>query len=74
MSFSTGEPITNSLGFGNITGYAVLDPTAELKFSLIGSVNSSIIPAATFQSGKLYTVWFDATSATTAQYHVVVQN
>ncbi|MGF1925309.1 MAG: DUF4397 domain-containing protein [Bacteroidia bacterium] len=74
VSFSTGEPITNSLGFGNITGYAVLDPTAELKFSLLGSVNSAIIPAATFQGGKLYTVWFDAANTTTAQYHVVAQN
>ncbi len=74
VSFSTGEPLTNSLAFGSITGYAVLDPSVELKFSLVGAANFSTIPAATFQSGKLYTVWFDATNTTTAQYHVVTQN
>lgn len=74
VNFSNGDVLTNTLDFGIRTDYAVINPTAELKFSLVGAVNSTIIPAATFQSGKLYTVWFDATSATTAQYHVVVQN
>ena len=74
VNLGNGDPLTNSLPFGNITAYAVLDPSVELKFSLVGSTNSAIIPAATFQSGKLYTVWFDASNTTTAQYHVVTQN
>jgi hypothetical protein len=75
VSFANGEPITTGLAYGNITGYAVLDPTVELKFSLVSSITSSTsIPASTFQAGKLYTVWFDAANTTTAQYHIVTQN
>ncbi len=72
VGYATGEPITQGLTFGSITGYAVLDPTVELKYSITTSLGS--IPAGTFQAGKLYTVWFDATSTTTAQFHVVTQN
>jgi hypothetical protein len=72
VGFATGEPITTALTFGSITAYAVLDPAVELKYSLTTSLGS--IPAGTFQAGKLYTVWFDATSSTTAQFHVVTQN
>lgn len=72
VGYATGDPITKSLTFGSITAYAVLDPTVELKYALTTSVGS--IPANTFQAGKLYTVWFDASSTTTAQFHVVTQN
>jgi len=75
VSLATGGPITTNLNFGAITDYAVLDPSVEHKFSLINTPTiSTAIPVGTFQAGKLYTVWFDSSNSTTAQYHVVVQN
>lgn len=74
VSFNSGEPLTSALSFGNSTNYAVVDPTVDLKFSNVGSTTSTVILGSSFQAGKLYTVWFDAADATTAQHHIVVQN
>lgn len=74
VGFNTGEPLTTALSFGNSTNYAVIDPAVDLKFSTLGSTTSTVILGSSFQAGKLYTVWFDAVSPTTAQYHIVAQN
>lgn len=75
VSFATGEPLTTGLVYGNITNYAALDPAVEMKFALTNSLGVTYsIPANTFQAGKVYTVWFDAATTATAQYHVVLQN
>lgn len=74
VSFNNGEPLTTALSFGNSTNYAVIDPSVDLKFSTMGSTTSTVILGSSFQAGKLYTVWFDAANATTAQHHIVVQN
>ncbi len=74
VSNNIGEVLITSLTYGNITNYAVIDPSVNLKFSTVGDVNSTVIMGSLFQAGKLYTVWFDATNATTAQYHIVAQN
>jgi hypothetical protein len=69
---STGTLIVNGLGL-DISSYYSIDPNTDLGVAVIGSP-ATVIQGSNFVAGKIYTVWFDATSATTANYHVVVQN
>jgi hypothetical protein len=74
ISYSDGRTLFNGLGYKNVTEYGVIDANTELKFSLVGGANSTVIPGSSFQAGKTYMVWFDAANTTTAQYHIVAQN
>jgi hypothetical protein len=74
ISYSDGRTLFNGLGYKNVTEYGVIDANTELKFSIVGGANTTVIPGSTFQAGKTYMIWFDAANTTTAQYHVVAQN
>ncbi|SFG76480.1 DUF4397 domain-containing protein [Pedobacter insulae] len=74
ISVNSGQELLTGLAFGKISNYGAIDANVDLKFSLVGSVSSTVIPGSSFQSGKTYTVWFDAANTTTAQYHIVAQN
>lgn len=74
VSVTGGASLTTGLTFGYASAYSTIDANTALSASLVGSATSTVIPSATFASGKIYTIWFDAASTTTANYHVIVQN
>lgn len=69
-----GGPVTSGLAYGYLSAYNTVDPTSSLTVNVIGSTDTKVIPASTFQAGKIYTIWFDAITPTTVNYHVVAQN
>jgi hypothetical protein len=71
---SNGSVIVSGLTYGSVSAYTTIDANVDLNLTVIGSTTTSAIPGASFQSGKIYSVWFDASNTTTAQYHVVTQN
>ncbi|TKC02487.1 DUF4397 domain-containing protein [Pedobacter cryotolerans] len=76
VSLADNTALVNGLSFGNANtnGYLVLDATAALQVSVVNSGISVPIPATNFTSGKIYTIWFDAATTTTAKFHVIQQN
>lgn len=76
ISLADNTAIVNGLSFGNANadGYKTLDATAALQVSVVNSGISVPIPATNFTAGKIYTIWFDAATTTTAKYHVIQQN
>ncbi|MFD0941430.1 DUF4397 domain-containing protein [Pedobacter boryungensis] len=69
-----GASLTAGLTFGYSSPYSTIDANTALNVNILSSANTTVIPGTTFQSGKIYTIWFDATNTTTASYHVIVQN
>jgi len=69
-----GASLTTGLTFGYSSSYSTIDANTALNVNILGSANTTVIPGTTFQSGKIYTIWFDAANTTTANYHVIVQN
>lgn len=76
VSLADNTAIVNGLSFGNVNtdGYKTLDATAALQVSVVNSGISVPIPATNFTAGKIYTIWFDAATTTTAKFHVIQQN
>jgi len=75
INVTGGASVLTGLGFGNITnGYATLDAGAGLDFTVLSSGVTGNIPGTNFVSGKIYTIWFDATTSTTANFHIIQQN
>ncbi|MES2418654.1 MAG: DUF4397 domain-containing protein [Bacteroidota bacterium] len=74
VNVAGGSTILTGLSYGNISAYSNIDANVDLSLTVLGSVTTTVIPGSSFQAGKIYTVWFDAANATTAQYHVVAQN
>lgn len=76
ISLADNTALVNGLSFGNTnsSGYLTLDATAALQVSVVNSGISVPIPATSFVSGKIYTIWFDAATTTTAKFHVIQQN
>lgn len=70
---TTGTLIASNIIIGD-TEYFDIDPNVNLGVTVIGSATTSIINGSNFVAGKIYTVWFDAASATAANYHIVQQN
>ncbi|RYF13024.1 MAG: DUF4397 domain-containing protein [Flavobacteriales bacterium] len=73
VSLAGGTALVTGLQYGRSTTYGVIDANTALTANVLGSATISI-PGSTFQSGKIYTIWFDAASTTTINYHVVEQN
>lgn len=71
---AVGNTLASALALKSVTNYTVLDVGSSVTFRLTGSLTSVVIPSSEFESGKTYTVWFDAASTTTARYHVLTQN
>ncbi|MDQ7948900.1 MAG: DUF4397 domain-containing protein [Pedobacter sp.] len=68
-----GALIASSIEIGD-TNYVDIDPNLDLGVTVIGSATTATIPGTNFVSGKIYTIWFDSTTATDANYHIIVQN
>lgn len=70
-----GTPLTSGLQYGYVSAYSAIDAnTNSLTVNVVGSATTTVIPAATFQAGKVYTIWFDAANSTTANFHVITHN
>lgn len=71
---ATSTALVSGLNYQNSSSYYSIDANTSLAVNVIGSATITTIPGTTFQSGKNYTIWFDAANTTTANYHVIVQN
>jgi hypothetical protein len=77
-SLNIAYTATSALIIGNLgtafSNYYSLDPALDLSVTVAGAPVSLVVPGTNFVAGKIYTVWFDAVTTTTVNYHVVVQN
>lgn len=77
VSLADNTALANGVSFGNVSpqnSYLTIDATSALQVSVVNSGISIPIPATNFTSGKIYTIWFDAATTTTAKFHVIQQN
>lgn len=72
INITGGAALTSGLQYSYASVYNTIDATATLSVQVIGSTTVAI--PTVFQSGKIYTIWFDATSSTSANAHVIAQN
>lgn len=70
----TGKAIVTGLAYDYTSAYNSIDPNVDLVVTVGGSASTTIIPGTSFVAGKNYTVWFDAATSTSANYHVIQQN
>lgn len=68
------DKLTSGLTLKSATDYTIINSGTALSFGVTGSLTMSTIPVSEFKAGKIYTVWFNSTTATTANYHVVTEN
>lgn len=73
VKIAGGASLATGLQYGRGTTYSTIDANTELSAGL-GTLTPVSVPASTFQSGKTYTVWFEAVNSTTINYHVIQQN
>jgi hypothetical protein len=74
ISITGGSVVVTGIGFANATDYYSLDANSSLDFTVLSSGITGNIPGTNFVSGKIYTVWFDAATSTTAKFHIIQQN
>ncbi len=70
----TGKAIISGLAYDNTSAYNPIDPNIDLVVTVGAADTTTIIPGTSFVAGKNYTVWFDAATSTSANYHVILQN
>jgi hypothetical protein len=73
VSTTGGATLTSGLAYGYVSAYSNIDPNVDLAVTVLGAPTTGVIPGNNFVAGKVYTVWFDAGTQTSAIYHVVVQ-
>jgi len=66
--------VINPINSGGVSSYVSVDANVDLLTYVVGSTNFTTITGASLTAGKVYTIWFDATNATTVQYHLIQQN
>jgi len=54
--------IVNALAFKGSSTYFAIDPSLEVRVSVVGSSAIKVIPGTDFEAGKIYTVWLSGTS------------
>jgi hypothetical protein len=69
----SGTVIVGNLGNVSSSYYAI-DANTDLGVTVIGSPTTGLIAGSNFASGKIYTVWFDSATSSTANFHVVAEN
>jgi hypothetical protein len=74
IAYASGTAISSNLASGYVSGYSTIDLNADLTVTVIGSAITGVIPKSNFADGKIYTIWFDTATSTTAAFHVVQQN
>lgn len=73
VTLAGGTGLLSGLTFPNVSGYGNIDAGVDLSVTLLGSAPFTI-SGNQFVAGKIYTVWFDAASATAANYHIIQEN
>lgn len=74
VSISGGAAIFTGLAFDKPSIYTSIDANTAIDVTVLSSSTTLTIPGSNFIAGKIYTVWFDAATTTSAKYHTVVQN
>jgi uncharacterized protein with beta-barrel porin domain len=74
VATSTGTSLISALSFKAASAYQTIDANTALNVNMTGSAEVTTIAASELQAGKIYTVWFDSTTATKVKYHIVVEN
>lgn len=74
LETSAGTSLVNGLAFNFASQYNTIDDNLGVNVKVGGEANVVAIPNSVFQTGKNYTVWFDAANPTTPKYHVVLEN
>lgn len=74
VTTEAGASIVSALTFKTASAYQTVDAATAFKVSMTGSLEITTVSGAQFQAGKIYTVWFDSSSTTKANYHVVAEN
>ncbi|MFI5452491.1 DUF4397 domain-containing protein [Pedobacter sp. UC225_61] len=54
--------LINSLPFKEASSYFSIDPTIDLRVSILGAGGFKVISGTEFEAGKIYTIWFSGTS------------
>ncbi|TKC08745.1 DUF4397 domain-containing protein [Pedobacter frigoris] len=67
-----GAQIIAGVGFRATSIYYQVAPGTKLSLTATGIVTGEIDPG--FVAGKIYTIWFDGSSATELNSHVIVEN
>ncbi len=70
---TAGSNLISSLLFTTASTYQTIDANTSLNVTVSGSAEVTTIAGSELQAGKIYTIWFDSSSATKARYHIVVQ-
>lgn len=74
VNITGGAALATGLQYTRSSVYSTIDVNTGLTATVLGSTTPISIPGVTFQTGKIYTVWFDAASSTSLNYHVIQQN
>lgn len=74
ISTSATTALVSNLGYNYSSPYHIFDDNLGLTVKVDGTADAVTIPNTTFQTGKNYTVWFDATNPTTPNYHIILEN
>lgn len=72
ISVVGGAQLVTGVGFRATSIYYSVDPGAKLSVAATGITTGEINPG--FEAGKIYTIWFDGSSATELNSHVIVEN
>jgi hypothetical protein len=54
--------LINSLPFKEASSYFSIDPTIDLRVSILGASGIKVLSGTEFEAGKIYTIWFSGTS------------
>lgn len=68
------DGISKGLGFGQQPVYIELPLTTQIRVSVVDQDKYSEIPTSSFESGKIYFVWFDTQDGINVDYHIVPEN
>lgn len=74
IATSAATALVTGLAYNYGSPYHIFDHNLGLTVKVDGTADAVTIPNTTFQTGKNYTIWFDATNPTTPNYHVVLEN
>lgn len=74
VSVESGTLFGNALMFKEASNYFSIDSGLNLKFNVVGSGSIKTINATELEAGKVYTIWFSGTAASTVEAHLVLNN
>lgn len=66
--------LVNALPFKGGSSYFAVDPSSELRVSVVGSGGVKLIPGTDFEAGKIYTIWLSGTSNANLTIHKITYN